>query len=62
MHGLDHRAVRFLAEERRELLRSDMERSRRPRRGTRVRVGLWLVGLGFRVAGPCAAPARELAA
>jgi hypothetical protein len=62
MHGLDHRALRVLADDRTELLRHEMTRPARPRRGTaRVRLGFWLVGVGFRVAGPCAGPPPELA-
>lgn len=59
MQALDHRVARQLAEERVELLRRDMTPS--PRRGgTRQRVGLALVGLGFRIAGPCAPPRGRL--
>lgn len=60
MYGLDHRAMRILADERMSLLQREMARSRRVgRRAARERVGLWLVGLGFRLAGPCAPP-RQL--
>jgi hypothetical protein len=60
MYGLDHQAVRMLADERQALLRREMARARRPRRGRRERVGLWLVGLGFRLAGQYAPPPRQV--
>ncbi len=61
MYGLDHRAVRMLADERMALLRTEMSRTRPlSGRGRRERVGLWLVGFGFRVAGQYSPPAREV--
>ncbi len=59
MQALDHRVARVLAAERVELLREDAVRSTR-RTGTRQRVGLWVVGLGFRIAGPCSTPRERL--
>ena len=60
MYGLDHRAMQMLAEERMALLGREVARSRPARRGAaRQRFGLWLVSLGFRLAGPCAPP-RQL--
>jgi hypothetical protein len=61
MYGLDHRAMRMLADERMTLLRREMKRTRRsPRRATRERVGLWLVSVGFRLAGPRTPPPRHV--
>lgn len=60
MYGLDHRAMQTLADERMALLRREMRLTRRaPRRATRERVGLWLVGFGFRLAGRCSPPPRQ---
>ena len=56
MQALDHRVARLLAAERAELLQRDMGRSRQAPGGARQRLGLALVGLGFRIAGPCAPP------
>jgi len=61
MYGLDHRAMRMLANERMILLQGEMIRVHRvPRRGARERLGLWLVSFGFRVAGQCAPPPRQV--
>jgi hypothetical protein len=61
MMGLDHRAVRLMADERSALLRGEMERSRRgPARRRRQRLGLWVVGVGFRLAGECAPPPQSV--
>ena len=61
MYGLDHRAMRMLANERMTLLQREMTRSQRvPRRGARERLGLWLVSFGFRVAGQCSPPPRQV--
>lgn len=60
VQALDHRVARQLAAERAELLSRDMSRGRRPGGGPRQRVGLALVGLGFRIAGPCAPPRGRL--
>ena len=58
---LDSRTTRLLAEERFALLRSDATTTtRRAERGARRTVGLWLVGLGLRLAGT--APAGDWAA
>ncbi len=60
MYGLDHTAMRMLADERMALLQREMIRSRPARRGAmRHRLGLRLVSLGFRLAGQCAPP-RQL--
>ena len=60
MYGLDHRAMKMLADERTALLQREMRRSRPAQRSaTRQRLGLWLVDVGFRLAGPCAPP-RQL--
>jgi hypothetical protein len=60
MNGLDHTAMRMLVDERMALLRREVTRGRPTRRGgARQRFGLWLVSLGFRLAGPCAPP-RQL--
>ncbi len=61
MYGLDHRAMRMLANERMTLLQREMTRAQRvPRRGARERLGLWLVSFGFRVAGQCSPPPRQV--
>jgi hypothetical protein len=60
VQALDHRVARLLAAERAELLQRDMGRSRREAGGARQRLGLALVGLGFRIAGPCAPPRDRL--
>jgi hypothetical protein len=60
VQALDHRVARQLAGERVELLRRDMSRGPRRGGGVRQRVGLALVGLGFRIAGPCAPPRGRL--
>ena len=60
MYGLDHQAVRMLADERTALLQAEMRRTRPASRpATRERVGLWLVGFGFRLAGRCTPPPRQ---
>jgi hypothetical protein len=60
VYGLDHRAMQMLADERMALLQREMSRSRPARRGAmRQCLGLRLVSLGFRLAGPCAPP-RQL--
>jgi hypothetical protein len=60
MYGLDHQAQRMLASERMALLQREMARTRPvARRPARERVGLWLVGFGFRLAGPYAPPPRQ---
>ncbi len=60
MQALDHHAARLLAEEERAaLLRHDAGRIRRSH-GGRQRVGLWLVGVGFRIAGSGLAPRERL--
>ena len=60
MYGLDHRAMRMLANERMTLLGREMTRTQRaPRRCARERLGLWLVSFGFRVAGQCSPPPRQ---
>ena len=60
MYGLDHQAVRMLADERRAILQRDMARSQgAPRAARRERVGLWLVSFGFRLAGRCTPPPRQ---
>jgi peptidoglycan/xylan/chitin deacetylase (PgdA/CDA1 family) len=60
MYGLDHRAIRMLADERMDLLQREMRRAQQAsRRATRERVGLWLVGFGFRLAGRCSPPPRQ---
>ena len=49
---LDPATTRLLAGERVALLRSDAATTtRRRERGTRTRIGFWLVGLGLRLAG-----------
>jgi hypothetical protein len=61
MYGLDHRAMRMLANERMALLqRAGAQPERAPRRGPRERLGLWLVSFGFRVAGECSPPPRHV--
>ena len=61
MYGLDHRAMRMLANERMTLLQRETIRAQRaPRRGARERLGLWLVSFGFRVAGQCSPPPRRV--
>jgi len=60
VQALDHRVARQLAAERVELLRRDMTSSPRRGGGARQRLGLALVGLGFRIAGPCAPPRGRL--
>jgi hypothetical protein len=61
MYGLDHRAMRMLANERMALLELDMRRAQRaPRRARRERLGLWLVSLGFRLAGQYSPPPRQV--
>lgn len=60
MYGLDHRAVRMLADERMSLLQAEMRRTQPvSRRAKRERLGLWLVSFGFRVAGRCTPPPRQ---
>jgi hypothetical protein len=60
VYGLDHRAMRMLADERMTLLQAEMRRTRpASRRRTRERFGLWLVSFGFRVAGQCTPPPRQ---
>jgi len=60
MYGLDHRAMRMLANERMALLQRESARlERAPRRGVRERLGLWLVSFGFRLAGQCSPPPRQ---
>jgi hypothetical protein len=60
VYGLDHRAMRMLADERMDLLQREMTRTQQAsRRATRERVGLWLVGFGFRLAGQCSPPPRQ---
>jgi hypothetical protein len=59
VQAFDHRAVRLLAEERAALLRRDAGPIRRSR-GGRQRVGLWLVGVGFRIAGSRLTPRERL--
>lgn len=57
VYGLDHKAMRMLADERMALLQREMGRTQGlPRRATRERVGLWLVSFGFRLAGQCTPP------
>ena len=59
MYGLDHQAVRMLADERMARLQKEMARvERHPR--TRERLGLWLVGFGFRVAGRYGPPPQRV--
>jgi len=59
MYGLDHQAVRTLADERMARLQDEMARVQRHPRG-RERLGLWLVGFGFRVAGQVAPPPQRV--
>lgn len=60
MYGLDHQAQQMLASERMALLQREMTRTRPlARRPARERVGLWLVGFGFRLAGRCSPPPRQ---
>ena len=60
---LDSETARLLAAERIALLQADAATvSPRHKRGTRIRVGRWLVGLGVRLAGPSAAEGRTLTA
>ena len=57
VYGLDHQAMRMLADERAALLRQEMGRTAQAsRRARRERVGLWLVSFGFRLAGQYATP------
>ena len=50
----------MLADERMALLQSEMRRTQHgSRRAARERLGLWLVGFGFRVAGQCTPPPRQ---
>ena len=53
---LDPTTTRLLAAERVSRLHADATTTPRRRdRGARTRIGLWLVGLGLRLAGPSAA-------
>jgi hypothetical protein len=53
--------MRMLADERMALLQREMTRPQRlPRRGARQRLGLWLVSFGFRIAGQCSPPPRQV--
>jgi hypothetical protein len=60
VQALDHRVARLLAEERVALLRADAERGTSRGGSARQRVGLALVGLGFRIAGPRVMPRERL--
>jgi hypothetical protein len=60
---LDPATTRLLAGERIALLRSDAATTtRRRERGTRTRIGFWLVGLGLRLAEPSAVEREGLRA
>jgi len=51
----------MLANERMALLRRESALTQRaPRRGARERLGLWLVSFGFRLAGQCSPPPRQV--
>ena len=63
VNGLDYRTANTIATERAALLRKDMARNHQRSRGpARQRVGMWLVGLGLRLAGPAAAQRGSLTA